>query len=290
MIKEGLIAPERLVDVKHIPGLDELRTADDGIHLGALVTLADLLEQEPISQDPALACLYQALLRTASPQLRHMATLGGNLLQRPRCWYFRNKKTYCLRKGGQECFAFRGENKYHAILGGGPCHIVHPSDPAVALLALGASVVVVGPEGTRTVPLGEFYVLPRRNPHREVILSEQELLTEVVIPVWPGDARGTYLKVAERQEWDFALVSAAVHIAIADGVIERACVALGGVAPVPWRAESAEEILVGASLTDEEIEQTALAATDGARALAHNAFKIELAQGLVRKGLRSLVS
>jgi xanthine dehydrogenase YagS FAD-binding subunit len=160
----------------------------------------------------------------------------------------------------------------------------------VALLALDASVVVAGAEGSRLVPLAELYVLPRVDPHSEVILSKQELLTEIVIPVPRLGARGTYVKVAERQAWDFALVSVAVQISMADGVVEQARVALGGVAPVPWRAEPSEEILVGASPTDRVIEQAALAATEGARALAQNAFKIELTQGLVRQCLQSLIA
>jgi xanthine dehydrogenase YagS FAD-binding subunit len=290
MIKEGLLAPESLVDVKRIGGLDRVRQEDDTLCLGALIRLSDLIEEQAVSQEPWLACLYHALLQTASPQLRHMATLGGNLLQRPRCWYFRNKNTHCLRKGGQRCFAFRGENKYHAILGGGPCYIVHPSDPAVALLALDASVVLAGPDGTRTVPLDAFYLLPKTDPHREVDLSPQELLTEILLPIPASGTRGTYIKIAERQAWDFALVSVAVQLVVTEGVVQQARVALGGVAPVPWRAEASEEVLNGAALTDDVIEQAAVAATEGARALAQNAFKIEMVQGLVRQGLNALKS
>jgi xanthine dehydrogenase YagS FAD-binding subunit len=290
MLKDGLAAPDRLVDLKRIPGLDGVRAGGDGLHVGALIRLSDLLAHPAIGEREGLACLYEALLRTASPQLRHMATLGGNLLQRPRCVYFRNVLTHCLRKGGQRCFAFRGENKYHAILGGGPCYIVHPSDPAVALLALDASAVVTGPQGTRTVPLAELYVLPKEDPHHEVRLAPDELLIEVVIPAPAPGARGAYVKVAERQAWDFALVSAAVQLALNGETVQRARVALGGVAPVPWRATGAEEALVGRALADETIERAAVAATDGVRALAQNGYKVELAQGVVRQALRSLRS
>jgi xanthine dehydrogenase YagS FAD-binding subunit len=262
----------------------------DGLHIGTLVKLSDLAADPAIREMPGTACLYQALLRTASPQLRHMATLGGNLLQRPRCWYYRNALTHCLRKGGQQCFAYRGESKYHAILGGGPCHIVHPSDPAVALLALDASLVVAGPAGTRAVRLGEFYLLPRQDAHREVALGHDELVTEVAIPAPPPGARGTYLKVAERQAWDFALVSVAVQLHLDSDIVQSARVALGGVAPVPWRAEGAERVLSGVPLTAEAIERAAQAATAGARPLAQNAYKVDLAQGLVRQALQQLCS
>lgn len=290
MMKEGLVAPERLLDLKHIPGVDQVTVGDDGLQMGALIRLSALLEHPAVVDQEWLTCLYQSLLRTASPQLRHMATLGGNLLQRPRCWYFRNVLTHCLRKGGDTCFAFRGESKYHAILGGGPCHIVHPSDPAVALLALDASVVVVGPGDTRTVPLSEFYLLPRQDPHREVALETDELVAAVVVPAPPAGlrVRGAYVKVAERQAWDFALVSAAVQLGLEGETVRHARVALGGVAPVPWRAVGAEDVLVGAALTDGTIGQAAGAAVAGARPLGKNAYKTDLVQGVLSEVLRGL--
>jgi xanthine dehydrogenase YagS FAD-binding subunit len=253
-----------------------------------MVRLSALLDDPALAGRPDLACLREALLETASPQLRHMATLGGNLLQRPRCWYFRNALTHCLRKGGQRCYAFRGENKYHAILGGGPCYIVHPSDPALALLALDASVVVVGREGARTIPIAAFYLLPRQDAHREADIAPDEILTEVVVPEPAERARSVYVKVAERQVWDFALVSAAVQLTLDGDRVTSARVALGGVAPAPWRAESAEEALAGAVLTDGTIDRAARAATTGARPLAQNAFKVDLAQGVLRQALQRL--
>jgi xanthine dehydrogenase YagS FAD-binding subunit len=288
MMKEDLVSPERLVDLKRIPDLDRVREDGDGLRIGALIKLSALLADPLWDQRPGLACLQEALLTTASPQLRHMATLGGNLIQRPRCWYFRSKLTYCLRKGGQRCFAFRGENKYHAILGGAPCHIVHPSDPAVALLALDASVVVMGKGGTRTVPVADFYLLPKEDAHREVALEADELVTEVLIPAPAAGTRGTYVKVAERQAWDFALLSAAVQLALEGDTVREARVALGAVAPVPWRAQEAEEALVDHALTADVIERAAEAATAGARPLAQNAYKVDLAQGVVRQALRRL--
>jgi len=287
-LKEGLLAPERLVSLKWIVELAQVRGDEDGLCVGALVSLA-VLEGHPALAGPQWACLRQALAETASPQIRHMATLGGNLLQRPRCWYLRNKLTHCLRKGGGSCFAFRGENQRHAILGGGPCYIVHPSDPAVALLALDASVQIAGPGGVRSVPLGELYLLPRQDAHREAALDADELLVEVNVPAPAATSRGVYVKVAERGERDFALASAAVQMTLAGGAVEQARIALGGVAPVPWRATEAEAALVGQTLSEAVIENASAAATAGARPLSQNGYKVELAQGLVREALRALV-
>jgi xanthine dehydrogenase YagS FAD-binding subunit len=284
LMKEGLVEPDRVINLKGIAGLDGIQQQADGLHVGALVTQSNLLAA--LEGQAGYACLVQALVRTATPQLRHMATVGGNLLQRPRCWYFRNKLTHCLRKGGQSCFAFRGENKYHAILGGGPCYIVHPSDMAVALLALDASVAIAGPDGTRTVPLGDFFLLPKDDAHREVALADNELLLEIVVPPPASGSRGAYLKVSERQSWDFCLVSAAVQVSVTGGDVRQARVALGGVAPVPWRAAESEAILVGKPLNDETIALAAAAATSGARPLAQNEYKIELAQGAVKQALQ----
>lgn len=301
-MKEGLIAPSRVVSLKRIPGLDQVRSPDassadeaSGLRIGALIPLYRLLQHPVISDRPELACLHQALAETATPQIRHMATLGGNLLQRPRCWYLRNKLTHCLRKGGQRCFAFRGENQRHAILGGGPCYIVHPSDPAVALLALDASVIVAGPEGTRTVSLGDFYLLPRQDAHREAALAENEILTEVLIPkpALDSDAvrrraitwHSSYLKIPERGDRDFGLVSVALQLALNGNVVEHVRVALGGVAPAPWRATAAEQALAGQTLTRQVVDQASRAATEGARPLEQNAYKVNMVQGLLRQAL-----
>jgi xanthine dehydrogenase YagS FAD-binding subunit len=296
-MKEGLIAPSRIVSLKGISGLDQIHEDASGLHIGALTPLYRLMDEPSISSRPERACLHEALVETATPQIRHMATIGGNLLQRPRCWYYRNKLTHCLRKGGERCFAFRGENKRHAILGGGPCYIVHPSDSAVALLALDASVVVAGPADTRTVPLGDFYLLPRQDAHNEVALADNAILTAVFIPTPALDSnnslhRGVYLKVPERGHRDFALVSVALQLALNnDGIVEHARVALGGVAPTPWRATATEKILVGQPLRNtghpstELIGEASRAATEGARPLEQNAYKVSLVQGLLKQAL-----
>lgn len=287
LMKENLAAPARLVDVKSILGLDAIDDAADGLHTGAAVTLSKLADALEGRAD--VACLRGAIVEAASPQLRHMATIAGNLVQQPRCWYYRNKDVPCWRKGGSRCFAVQGDNTYHTILGRSPCNAVHPSDPAVALLALGAEVKLVGPSGVRQMPLGDFYRLPGRVSREDNVLAEHELITEIVIPPQPEGARCTYVKVAERSSWDFALASAAVSLVMDGDRVQSASVALGGVAPVPWRAEAAEQALVGQTLSDGVISVAAEAATEGARAMSHNAYKIDLVQGAVKAALRRLV-
>lgn len=285
LMKHGLAAPRQLVNLKTLDGLRGVRAETDGWHIGALTTLSSLAAEHALAERPDVACLVDSVVQSASPQLRHMATVGGNLLQKPRCWYYRNPLTYCWRKGGQACYAFRGRNRYHVILQGGPCYAVHPSDPAVALLALDAAVTLTGRGGTRVVPLDEMYRLPSRHNRENHALTEGELITEVFVPAPPEGARSAYVKVAERATWDFALVSAAVQIAVRGGVVERARVALGGVANVPWRAVASEEALVGRPLSEETMAAAAEAAIAGAKTLADNAYKLDLTRSVIRQAL-----
>lgn len=294
MMKDGLVEPEKLVNLKTIPGLDGIALRSDGWHIGALTTLAALGAHPGWGAEDAMAGLVAAVEGAASPQLRHMATLGGNLVQRPRCWYFRNREIPCWRKGGRRCFAFRGENKVHSIFGGGPCYAVHPSDPAVALLALDAAVLVVGPRDRREVSLEAFYQLPVRDRqyedgyHPVTILAANELIAEVVIPRPERGARSVYVKATERGAWDFALVSVAISIVRSGTVVEKARIAMGGVAPIPWRAGEAEAALANQTITAEVIEQVAAAAVAGARPLQQNAYKVDLVKGVVRQALAAL--
>jgi xanthine dehydrogenase YagS FAD-binding subunit len=285
LMKGGLAAPGRLVNVKALNGLRAVEEREDAWHVGALATLARLAHLEGVAGEE-LAILRKASLESATPQLRHAATLGGNLLQRPRCWYFRNPAFHCWLKGGERCYAVNGENRYHAIFDGGPCYIVHPSDPAVALTCLGAKVSVVGPSGGRTIPLDEFYHQPRQGGWSESVLERDELIVAVVVPEPPAGARGAYVKVAERAAWDFALVSAAVQLTLKGDVVQEARVALGGVAHKPWRAPEAEEALVGKGFTDEVVEVAAEAAVEDAHPLGENAYKIDLVRGVLREALR----
>ncbi len=296
LMKEEVAAPERLVNLKTILGLDAIAERQSGNenewHIGALTTLSALSQTPAFADHLGLRCLVQAAQESASPQLRHMATLGGNLVQRPRCWYFRNRHVPCWRKGGRRCFAFKGENKYHTILGGGPCYAVHPSDPAVALLALNASLLIAGAQGRRVVSLEDFYVMPRPDRQREdgyhpvTILEPNEILTAIVVPEPQANSRSVYVKRTERGAWDFALVSAAASLRLEDDVVKEARIALGGVAAIPWRANAVEEVLIGQPLSPELIEHAAGAAVAEAKPLEHNAYKVDLIKGALRQALQ----
>jgi xanthine dehydrogenase YagS FAD-binding subunit len=284
-LKERLVEPEALVNLKYIPGLDKLAyDAKNGLQIGALVTVAAVAESSTVrKQFPALA---QAAESVASPQIRHVGTMGGNLCQRPRCWYYRNEQILCLKKGGDKCYAVSGENKYNAILGGGPSWIVHPSDTATALVALGASVTIAGPQGTRTVPIEQFFVLPNVNVRRENILKPNEILVGITVPNSPLAARSVYLKFREKTSMDWAMSAASVALSVANGTVSDARIVLGGVAPIPWRVPEAEAALKGKPVNEETLNAVAEAALKGALGLQHNAYKIPLTKTLVRRAIQ----
>jgi xanthine dehydrogenase YagS FAD-binding subunit len=226
----------------------------------------------------------------ASPQIRHAGTMGGNLCQRPRCWYYRNEQIVCLKKGGDRCYAASGENKYNAILGGGPSYIVHPSDTATALLALDASVTIAGPKGSRIVPLERFFTLPTVNVRRENILKPDEIVTEILVPASPLAARSAYLKFREKSSMDWAMAAAAVALRLHEGRVAQARIVLGGVAPIPWRAPKAEAALIGRAVSEGTLHDVTEAALDGAVPLEHNGYKIPLTKTLVRRAIRQVVA
>jgi xanthine dehydrogenase YagS FAD-binding subunit len=271
--------------------MDRIEERGGAIEIGALVSLSDL-ETSGIIREK-LPLLAEAAGEAASPQLRNMGTVAGNILQRPRCWYYRDAKVPCLRKGGERCYAVAGDNRYHAILGGGPCHIVCPSDLAPALTALGGEAVVVGAENGKTaestVPLTELFVGPKDNPHRENILAPGQVVRAVRVPVPAAGARGVFLKAAERRVWDFALSSVAAQLVLeGDGTVTSASIVLGGVAPNPWVSREAAEAITGGPLSDERCQAAAEAAVGPARPMRHNAYKVELTRNLVRRALRGL--
>ena len=205
-LKERLESPPRIVDLKGIPGLSDIKVEADGsLRIGALVKLADLGSDARILKTHT--ALATAAAEAASPQVRNVATLGGNVLQRPRCWYYRLEEYQCLKKGGEVCYAVGGENRYHVIFGGGPSYAAHPSNTAVALVALGASFVFDGPKGARTVPAADFFQLPSKNAQVENIIEVAEILTEVRVPAAVG--RSVYHEVRERQAFDWPLVMSA---------------------------------------------------------------------------------
>ncbi|HZC07503.1 MAG TPA: xanthine dehydrogenase family protein subunit M [Ktedonobacterales bacterium] len=283
LMKANLIAPTHIIDLKPARELRGVTFADDGsVRIGALTTLADIERDATLAE--RLPILPASVREAATPQLRNMATVGGNLMQRNRCWYFRGPYT-CWQKGGDQCFARGGQNKYHAIFDESPCVAVHPSDLAPALLALEASVMVVGPSGERTMALSELLRPPTPERRRETTLASDDVITAVTIPAQPTGARGVYLKVMDRQAWAYALVSAAAQISLQDGRVERARLVLGGVANTPHRLPDVERALEGQTLTPELAAQSAERAIQGATPLEHNAYKVQLARELTRRAI-----
>ena len=285
-LKEHLVEPPRVVDLKTIPGLDGITAAADGsLRIGPLATLARVAADAGVRKSHA--ALAQACAEAASPQIRNVATVGGNLLQRPRCWYYRLESYRCLKKGGDVCFAVGGENRYHAVFGAGPSYAVHPSNAAVPLVAFGASFILEGEQGSRTVPASEFFTSPAKDPERENQLRPGEILTEILVPAAAG-VRSAYQDVRERAAFDWPLVSAAVALKVEGGVVREARVVLGAVAPVPWRSAKAEQALVGKPLEEATAAAAARAAVFGATPLSDNGYKVGLVQTLVRRALVSI--
>ena len=282
---------DHVFDIKKmvsISGLKDLRgikkTADGGLRIGALTTIAEVAENPSVKEN--YHALAQSALEVASPQLRNQGTIGGNLCQKPRCWYYRGE-FHCLRKGGQKCFAVTGESQYHCILGGGPCFIVHPSDTAPALVAFEASVRIVGPRGTRTVNVENFHVLPRIDMRRETVLGPGEIVTEIMLPAARG-LRSSYRKVRARASWDFALAGMALALKFNDDVVVKARVVLGAAAPVPWRSKEVENLIIGNRLDADIIAKAAEAAIRHAQPLQYNDYKIPLFRGMIEEELLAI--
>ncbi|MAF65726.1 MAG: molybdopterin dehydrogenase [Planctomycetes bacterium] len=286
-LQEHLLEPQMLVSLRGVGGLDEVGAEDGGLRVGAMATLADLARDEVVLN--SWTALAEAARSVGSPQIRTQATVGGNLCQRPRCPYFRNEHAVCLKKGGQECFAEGGLNRGNAILGGGPSFIVHPSDLAPALVALDAGVRIAGSGGERDEVVEHLFTLPSEGDvTRETTLAAGELITSVKVPAPVDGVRSTYLKFQERASFDFASASVALALGVTGGRIHHARICLGGVAPVPWRCERTERLLVGQVPGEALFQRAALDALEEAEPLEHNAYKVPLAQGLLRKALRSL--
>jgi xanthine dehydrogenase YagS FAD-binding subunit len=281
LMKDGIEQPEKLIDLKTLPGLDKISySPGKGLTIGALVTIAGIAEHEIINKKfPVLA---QAAREVASPQLRGQGTTGGNICQRPRCWYFRGD-FHCLRKGGDTCYAVTGENKFHCIIAGGPCFIVHPSDTAVALLALDASLTIFSGKKSRPVPIQEFFVLPDKNVIRENILEPNEIITEIHVPDTTPGTLSRYLKLKERDVWDFATVSAAAVLQVQGNKIKSARIALGGVAPKPWLEKYVSSQLAGMTINAETLEKLVSGALKEAEPLEQNAYKIPLARSAIKR-------
>jgi xanthine dehydrogenase YagS FAD-binding subunit len=284
-MKDYTSRPTRLVNLKNIAGMNGITLNARGLTIGALVTLSELEEHAGVRK--SYSGLAEAAHSIATPQIRNLGTVGGNLCQRPRCWYFRLEEVICLKKGGSECYAATGENKYNAILGGGPSFIVHPSDLAPMLLALGATVTVTGSTGKRVIPLDKFFTLPAEgNIRRENVLKNEEIITQIYVPASPLAARSTYLKFKERESLDFALASVAAAVRLgANRTVRDARIVLGGVAPIPWRVPAAEKYLIGKKLDQDVLTEAGKIALADAKPLEKNAYKVPLTQTLVRRAL-----
>jgi xanthine dehydrogenase YagS FAD-binding subunit len=286
-IKNGIIDPDVVVDLNSIPDLAYIQSTNGNTLIGAMTRVSELAENPTIKT--SYPALHKAAISLATPQLRNVGTVGGNLNQRPRCWYYRDPQVECRKKGGSLCYAARGRNKYHAIFGGGICHIVYPSDLAPALISLDAEATIGTANGDQTIPLEEFYTLPRVDVQKENILKTNEILKEIKIPQPDNEAKSTYVKFKERGTWDFALVSAAVSGVVSRKTFREIKIVMGGVAPIPWRLEKAENLLKGNPVNEDIVNQAAKEALSDARSLKENAYKQDLAVIAVSRAVLSLV-
>ena len=282
-IEDGLSAPASVVDLRATPEAGALEwTPDGGVRIGAAARLHDLATHPKLREQ--YRALAQACAAVGSPALRHMGTLGGNLCQRPRCWYLR-RGVSCHKNGGSSCPAATGENQPHAIMDGGPCHMVHPSDPAVALLALDAVVEIMSSGGQRHVPIEDFFVLPSQRMDQETVLRAGEFVSAVVLAGAAAGGKQVYRKLTQRRAWDFALASIAA-VRRTDGNVR---LAMGGLSPRPWRVpESVEQDIASGGLDEDSMWALSERALYDARPLSKNAYKVDLAASLLRDAMREL--
>ena len=301
-IKDGIATPRRLISLAGIPALHTISDNGQGLAIGAMATIAQVAEHPAVRSNHT--ALQEAASGLATPQIRNTGTIGGNLNQRPRCWYYRHPLTICLKKGGDQCYALAGASKYLCVTGGDRCYIVHPSDTAVALVALDASIEIAGPSGVKTLLLEDFFTGPGRDLTRENVLDPGELVTRVLLPgpISGAEAGGDtsrkndvpshslYLKAREREAGDFALVSVAAAITLKGTTLVGASVVLGGVAPVPYRAREVEEYLRGMEAGRVDPAHAGSLALPGASPMADNAYKVTLAQNLVKRAVGQLLA
>jgi len=283
----GMLYPEVLIDVTTVPELHGISMNGGGATIGAATTLTDIVDSAELQS--GWPVLTEAASSIASVMIRNFGTLGGNLNQRPRCWFFRGQHFNCYKKGGDFCYAVSGDNEPHCIIGGELCYIVHPSDSATALLALNGSTTIAGPDGRREVAFDDYFVGPRTDVLRENILQSNELMVDVSVPELGPDTKTAWLKLKDRQVYDFAVVSVAVVANIVGGVWQDGRIVWGGVAPVPWRATIVEDALAGKDVASTVKQATALIANE-ARPLSENAYKVQLAIGLTERALLTTLS
>ena len=284
-IKERLVAPDVLVRLKTIAGLDQVKAEKGGVTIGGQITLDALTRHDLIRRDYRV--LAESAQDVATPQIRNVATLAGNVCQRPWCWYYRNGFR-CFKAGGNTCYSANGENEFHAIFGGGPSYIVHPSDTAPALVALDATFTIAGASGRRTVRAADFFTLPAVDAARENVLADGEILESIALPAAHPGVRSTYHKIMDREAWTHAVLSAAVVLDMDGAVCRDARVVLGGVAPIPWRLPEVEKMLAGQRITPELAARAGEQAVANARPLEKNKYKVPLARNLVRRTVLEL--
>ena len=291
MMKDRLEGPKLkmaqfLIDIKGIKDLNYIKEQKTGLKIGATTTLSEIVSSDLIAKKFPL--LAQAASQVGVPQIRNVGTLAGNLCQRPRCWYFRRSLFKdCLRKGGNNCYAPGGENQYHAIIGGDNCYIVYPSDMAPALTALNAKVEIATSKGNKMVPIEQFYVRPEKNILRENILTPQEMIVGVEIPNPVANSKCIYLKLKERQAFDFAIVSVAVNLIFKNNIVADSRIVFGGIAPFPLRSTKTESILKGREIK-ECMSVACKAAIEGAKPLSHNGYKVDATKGILEEALSLL--
>jgi xanthine dehydrogenase YagS FAD-binding subunit len=290
LVRQNVLRPGLLVDINDLPLTEVAGLPDGGLRIGALARMSDVARAPDVAA--RFPVISQALLLGASAQLRNMASMGGNLCQRVRCSYFRDATSPCNKRDpGSGCAALDGFNRGHAILGtSGKCIATHPSDVAVALVALDAVVHTQGPAGERAIPIDEFFLLPGDTPEREHPLEQGELITAIEVPPVPIGPRSIYLKIRDRESYEFALVSVAAAVAVQDGEIADVRLALGGVGTKPWRARRAEASLVGQPAAGTRFAEAARAELAQATPCPLNAFKVELAQRAIVRALRTLTN
>ena len=279
LMKDDIAGPKRLVNIRNIQGLNEIREDEQGLHIGPLITLTQI-EEHPIIQKKYTA-ISDAAGRVATPQIRNMATIGGNLAQRPRCWYFRSEDFQCRKKGGKHCFAQDGENDYHAIFDNRTCAIVHPSGLAIPLVALNARLQITSPKGKRDVLLEDFFISPEQDVMRENILQPDDLITAITVPA--TDARSAYYKQGEKESFDWPIADVAVALTMQGSRCSKASIVLGAAAPRPYRAKAAEAQLANAEINDDAARKAAQQAVASATPLANNSYKIPIFEAIIRR-------
>ena len=286
-LREGIMHVDKVVSLSALGDLHGIKeTADGGLVIGALTTITE------VSEDPLVRKKYPGLAQgasdVASPQLRNQGTIGGNLCQKPRCWYYRGE-FQCLRKGGDICYALGGEHQFHAIFGHDRiCVITHPSDTAPPLVALGAKIRAMGPDGRRTIPVENFHVLPNENPQAETVLKPGEMITHIELPRPAGNLKSTYRKVRARRSWDFALAGVALALELDGDRVVNGRVVLSGAAPVPWRSKPVEDTIRGRRIDAQTIDKAAAAVIEGADALPENTYKLDLFKGVIAEELNAI--